>query len=200
MTTPRLHPEDLNHPDAVCSLHGLPCHEPGEVLIERDALRSRLGMLTPGDANFDWEEWPGGWPEILSAYGTQFERAEKAEVERDALRAEVEALRANAPTNAAADVLAERRRQIESEGWTPEHDDDHDLGQLAEAAACYAAASADPEGPDVPFDCLPYHWPWAREWWKPSSDGRRMLVKAGALLLAEIERLERLASDQEVKP
>ena len=37
--------ETTNHPDAVCSLHGLPCHEPGEVLIERDALRSRLAAI-----------------------------------------------------------------------------------------------------------------------------------------------------------
>lgn len=78
--------ETLNHPDAVCSLHGLPCHELGEVLIERDALRSRLGMLMPADANFDWEEWPGGWPEILSAYETQRDAAA-------ALRVEVEELR-----------------------------------------------------------------------------------------------------------
>ena len=63
--------ETTNHHDAVCSMHGLPCRELGEVLIERDALRSRLGMLMPADAIFDWEEWPGGWPEILSAYETQ---------------------------------------------------------------------------------------------------------------------------------
>ena len=37
--------ETPNHPDAVCSLRGLPCHELGEELIERDAMRSRLGML-----------------------------------------------------------------------------------------------------------------------------------------------------------
>ena len=34
--------EPPNHPDAVCSLHGLPCHELGEVLIERDALKVKL--------------------------------------------------------------------------------------------------------------------------------------------------------------
>src|SRR5690606_333611 len=38
---------------------------------------------------------------------------------------------------AARDVLAERRRQIEAEGWTPGHDDKHAEG-LACAAACYA--------------------------------------------------------------
>lgn len=42
--------EPTNHPDAVCSLHGLPCHELGEVLIERDALRSRLSAIEAAKA------------------------------------------------------------------------------------------------------------------------------------------------------
>ena len=84
--------ETPNHPDAVCSLHGLPCHELGEVLIERDALRSRLGMLMPADANFGWEEWPGGWPEILSAYETQRDAAAALRVEAKELRAHFGAL------------------------------------------------------------------------------------------------------------
>ena len=35
-------------------------------------------------------------------------------------------------------IAAERQRQIEAEGWTPGHDDTHDRGELARAAACYA--------------------------------------------------------------
>lgn len=38
-------------------------------------------------------------------------------------------------------------------------------------------------------------WPWDREWWKPK-DRRRNLVRAAALLIAEIERLDR-AEDKE---
>lgn len=88
------------------------------------------------------------------------------------------------------DVLAERRRQIEAEGWTPEHDDAHDKGELAAAASCYAFSAVK----------SPYHlnnqiWPWSSEWWKPA-DSRRNLVKAGALIIAEIERLDRLATPQ----
>ena len=93
--------------------------------------------------------------------------------------------------NGIESIAAERQRQIKVEGWTPEHDDEHDKGQLAEAAACYADASADPEGSDVPFYSLTGHWPWGSEWWKPSKDRRRMLVKAGALVAAEIDRLDR---------
>ncbi|MCT5529908.1 hypothetical protein LZL70_30340, partial [Pseudomonas aeruginosa] len=40
------------------------------------------------------------------------------------------------------DVQAERRRQVEAEGWTPEHDDEHSHGQMARAAACYALAGS----------------------------------------------------------
>ena len=81
------------------------------------------------------------------------------------------------------DVLAERRRQIEAEGWTPEHDDHHLPNELALAAASYVCAD---EG-DVPLVI----WPWDWSWWKPK-DRRRNLVKAGALILAEIERLDRI--------
>lgn len=85
-------------------------------------------------------------------------------------------------SKAASDVLAERQGQIEREGWTPEHDDEHASGELADAAACYAL-SGDPKVP-------PPEWPWATEWWKPK-DRRHDLVRAAALLLAEIERLDR---------
>ncbi len=35
-------------------------------------------------------------------------------------------------------IAAERLRQIEKKGWTPEHDDEHDPEDLEMAAACYA--------------------------------------------------------------
>lgn len=88
-------------------------------------------------------------------------------------------------SKAARDVLAERQRQISAEGWTPEHDDAHGDGSMAVAASCYACSSAGLA--DATRD-----WPWADEWWKPS-DRRRDLIKAGALILAEIERLDRAA-------
>lgn len=106
-------------------------------------------------------------------------------------------------TDAARDMLAERRRQVEAEGWTPQHDDEHDKGEMARAAACYALhagscfawradayQSAKPhEGNPAAQDSL---WPWDMQWWKPK-DPRRDLVRAGALILAELERLDRAA-------
>jgi hypothetical protein len=36
-------------------------------------------------------------------------------------------------------IAAERKRQIEAKGWTYEHDDAHEEGELIAAAVCYAA-------------------------------------------------------------
>jgi cell pole-organizing protein PopZ len=89
------------------------------------------------------------------------------------------------------DIVAERRRQIEAEGWTPEHDDAHDDGEMAHAAACYANHSADQIRDHVcPPGDPPMDWPWDDESWRPSTR-RRDLVKAAALIVAEIERLDR---------
>lgn len=112
-------------------------------------------------------------------------------------------------SKASDDVLAERNRQVVSEGWSAEHDDDHDGGGLAEAAVCYASHAAargfifdrypDEYRADRPFpeDRTVFGhgdvtWPkgWAWSWWKPKSP-RRDLVRAAALLIAEIERLDR---------
>lgn len=89
------------------------------------------------------------------------------------------------PTEATVDVLAERQRQKEVEGWTPEHDDEHNNGQLAVAAACYAVENSQRLAAKPPLS-----WPWDAHWWKPKGN-RRNLIKAGALILAEIERLDR---------
>jgi hypothetical protein len=85
--------------------------------------------------------------------------------------------------NAIEEIVAERKRQIEAEGWTPEHDDAHVDGALAKAATCYASV----------FPLAPSYWPWDLQWWKPTSR-RRNLIKAGALIVAEIERLDRRAA------
>ncbi|AWC85773.1 hypothetical protein [Enterobacter cloacae complex sp. FDA-CDC-AR_0164] len=87
------------------------------------------------------------------------------------------------------DVISERQRQRAIEGWTSEHDDKYEHGELADAAGCYALSSE-------LFECVgepPRQWPWSDEWWKPTNR-RRDLVKAGALILAEIERLDRTAA------
>lgn len=89
-------------------------------------------------------------------------------------------------------IAAERERQVSVEGWTPEHDDDHDMGEMAAAAMCYAELCVDDEIVEVDSTDLFFSWwPWDMEWWKPSDVPIRNLVKAGALLAAEIDRLQR---------
>lgn len=92
------------------------------------------------------------------------------------------------PSQAMHDVMAERFRQVEKEGWTATHDDaEHYNGEMAKAAACYAIADLFP-------GYVQRMWPWDDGWWKPTTE-RRNLIKAAALIVAEIERLDR-AKDQ----
>lgn len=101
------------------------------------------------------------------------------------------------PVTGASMIAAERRRQVEVEGWTAEHDDtEHANGELARAAAAYALSA-------TPIYRLPILlartmkgiiddlWPWEPEWFKPKGKPDaviRSLVKAGALIAAEIDR------------
>ena len=95
-------------------------------------------------------------------------------------------MEARAFNPAILDVIAERHRQQSVEGWTPEHDNAYQNSELADAAACYAI-HAHNQGFSTPA-----YWPWSPDWWKQSG-ARRDLVKAGALILAEIERIDRAA-------
>jgi hypothetical protein len=103
---------------------------------------------------------------------------------------------------AAADIVRERRRQVEGEGFDATHDDSHVHGELALAAASYAYASTlNPEERQDHRDALyglrrgfisivRLLWRWEAHWFKPQSR-RADLVRAGALVIAEIERLDR---------
>lgn len=83
------------------------------------------------------------------------------------------------------EIEVERKRQIEVEGYRGDHDDRHEPGTLAQAAAAYASASVG----DADAGLL---WPWHPDEFKPK-DPRRDLIRAAALLIAEIERLDRTA-------
>jgi hypothetical protein len=86
------------------------------------------------------------------------------------------------------EIADERQRQIDVEGWLLSHDDQHETGELARAAACYA-------GDKRKFNrAAPPGWPWDQSWWKPANK-RRDLIKAAALIVAEIERLDRASTD-----
>lgn len=116
---------------------------------------------------------------------------------------------------AATRLVRERRRQVEVEGWTAAHDDAHAEGAMARAAAAYAYAGSltDPQdrfllrrqakpvpearrsGVRAIVEAL---WPWAWSWWKPgraplpqAGEEDRDLERAGALIIAELERRDR---------
>ncbi|GAB7416270.1 ead/Ea22-like family protein [Enterobacter asburiae] len=151
-----------------------------------DFLKEQLAQL----ANFNPD-----WDKLEAATDSLRERIAKLSSAEKRI-AELEALAFNP---ALLDVIAERQRQMSVEGWTPKHDDKHDNNELAFAASCYAfhsaAASWDFEDDGTPYDIhpAPKNWPWSPEWWKPKNP-RRDLVKAGALILAEIERIDRAAA------
>lgn len=101
-------------------------------------------------------------------------------------------------------IEAERRRQIEAEGWTPEHDDAHRDGELFNAGMCYFLHAVgklsyypmfhheDLSPARAALQKLrPMAWPWEAQWWKPKG-AIRNLERSGALMLAEKDRLERL--------
>lgn len=92
-------------------------------------------------------------------------------------------------------ISDERKRQIEVEGYTSEHDDKEKGNQIALAAACYAIPAYVLNVPvlnnrKTVFDII---WNWDDEFWKPTPNNRiKELAKAGALIAAEIDRLQRL--------
>lgn len=81
------------------------------------------------------------------------------------------------------EVTKERERQLLELGWTGEHDDnEHKSGELAFAAAAYALKHQEES-------IAGGLWPWPE--YQLHGDEKRCLIKAGALILAELERLYR---------
>lgn len=97
-------------------------------------------------------------------------------------------------------IAAERQRQIEEEGWTEEHDAQYTWGTLATAGAVYALPGPIREQRILDRSLRRILWPFGEEWWKPSDMGEepairrvRELVKAGALIAAEIDKITKEA-------
>ena len=130
--------------------------------------------------------------------------------ERAKLRSVIDAIRLGVATKLGGCELigVERGRQIAQEGWSPEHDDQHRAGELGLAAIVYADIGGrlgnggelqDISVEDYAGASSGPWWPWEKEWFKPSEDPIRNLVKAGALIAAEIDRLRRIKSGEVAK-
>ncbi|MBH3629916.1 hypothetical protein I5L76_17390, partial [Pseudomonas aeruginosa] len=144
------------------------------------------------------------WPVLQGARNQlNIKRISEQPYDESKLHSAIAAMLAAAPgkevPQAWLDVQAERRRQVEAEGWTPEHDDQHADGQMAVAAGYYALACGFPHERDIALGHVPQYWPWDARWWKPK-DARSNLVRSCALALAEIERLDRACISQSPQP
>ncbi|HFH4200661.1 hypothetical protein [Pseudomonas aeruginosa] len=146
-----------------------------EMRKERDAALAKIAELDQALAEKD-------------PFGAKLNRISEKLERCDALLA-ARAAQAGQVPQAWLDVQAERRRQITAEGWTPEHDDLYCAAELPRAAAAYILNGANDEAPAI--------WSFSAKWWKPR-DARSNYVRAGALILAEIERLDRAAPGKEV--
>lgn len=91
-----------------------------------------------------------------------------------------------------AELIAEERsRQVEQEGYGPDHDDEqHQRGELVSAAIAYCLVNT--VAPVREADRFAgSFWPWTNDDWKPKGHVED-LVRAGALIAAEIDRYQRL--------
>lgn len=101
---------------------------------------------------------------------------------------------AHAARAAIADIAAERQRQIDDEGRTLEADDEYANGELGIAATAYALLACRPDSHAWVVDAQYAHriWPWDQAWLKPKSK-RQNFIRAAALIVAELERMDRVA-------
>jgi hypothetical protein len=93
-------------------------------------------------------------------------------------------------------IREERERQV-AKGYTPSHDDLHDTGEIANAAYCILFEHT--QGPG----CLeeedePENWVQALALEMRKADPIRRMQVAGALIAAEIERLQRRTDTERV--
>jgi hypothetical protein len=99
-------------------------------------------------------------------------------------------------SRAALDTLGERARQRRLEGYDDLHDDAHDDFSLLKAALAYGEDALLQGTTGHSFtETAPPSWPWDEGDWKPKNL-RRMLVIMGALVIAEMERLDRADEDR----
>ncbi len=179
-------------PDDTANLISALSAKLAEVERERDELQETFDIRWEADrrATKEWQEVTGQeltWPDHVDLVCFLATRRKLGEALEGAI----------------ADIAAERRRQIEAEGWSQDHDDAHRDGEMARAAGIYAVIAGSDRTDyrnatggyrltDILQAIMDHYWPWDRSWFKPTNP-RRDLVKAGALIVAEIERLDRAA-------
>lgn len=93
-------------------------------------------------------------------------------------------------------IAQERARQLKVENFSTKEDflrDPNGQEKLIEGAICYL------NSPQLDSKECPINWPFPMNMWKPTPEDReRELIKAGAMIAAEIDRIE-LSNKQQVK-
>ncbi len=211
---PYIQPEFSDRPP-VCATCGKPAtdpvHNPAPEKAEAMPSRATLREQIQSDPDMPAEAGAGGGKTLppLPPLDVQVSLIEdrapesKPQIdERFSKKLEADRPDPEQPTSAAYQILrevaAERLRQIVEEGWTPQHDDDeHGYDDLARAAACYALPAylrdVVMRGCYGSKKLWRWLWPFTEDWWKPK-DQRRDLIRAAALLIAQIEQVDRRAN------
>lgn len=164
------------------------CEDPRDMVDHASRSADWIGDVIRDVAELPDRDSPACQPDMMLVSGDEL---------RDIVAARAPAASNGGDGTAARDVLAERRRQIEAEGYDPENDDAHVLGEIGAYAAYYAMPPGVREWPATETGyadtfgeaIVPGGWTPPRP-----GDRRRELVKAGALILAEIERIDRAAN------
>lgn len=113
------------------------------------------------------------------------------------------------------DLIAEERQKQINNGYDSNHDSQHDFSELVSAAKTYIdaailtvkseeignsdEASISWHKDNEPFEWkdLKLEWPWEEETFKPTTS-LKDLIKAGALIAAAIDRLQKDNDQQQV--
>lgn len=92
-------------------------------------------------------------------------------------------------------IMDERKRRVQYDRETAAHDDGFINGEIAAAAQCYMCVPEHRKmrGVLVP---VPENWPFSAAQWRPGERIRELAI-AGALFLAEGERLKRLGKPED---
>lgn len=156
-----------------------------------------------GVRNFTKDDVDGGYcsAELNYNWHIWIKSAESKQAEIDSLKAQLAKIESS---KAAFDVLGERNRQIEQEHYSIKHDDSYQMNELSRAAASYVNNVVSRGwvfnsvyGPEAyQSEEVPDLWPWSDEHWKPKNP-RRDLVKAAALIIAEIDRMDRSSAGEQ---
>ncbi|ATN32863.1 hypothetical protein ACO34A_03485 [Rhizobium sp. ACO-34A] len=153
--------------------------------FERAAVSGPVAYMHPTGSIWRLDNYPAGMDFSKDGWIPLYAAPQPAAIKVKALERQ-----------ALAEAIAERLRQIEAEGWSAEHDDSHANGEMARAAAAYCLGQQELTGAVQDGKrFLPWRkliWPWSKEWWKPKTR-REDLIRAAALIIAEIERLDRSA-------